>query len=216
MDEPALLPAPGRRLRRNGRSPTRSGFRPDARLAQRGRTQAEPRHHESQPHARRAEQRQLRRVQRVAVLDHRDGRALGRPALGLAGRRPPPDHQLLRARRSGRHDTAVHRLRAGHRRVREVQGHRDHAAGAGPGSRADPLASGRAAGEGDHRDLEGRQQQPRRGVQRQHRARLRRHRSLGTFSRSKGATARPDRHLRPQHARGTRQGADGRGRGPSR
>ena len=31
---------------------------------------------------------------RSALLDHGDGRALGR-TLGLAGRRPPPDHQLL-------------------------------------------------------------------------------------------------------------------------
>ena len=39
-------------------------------------------------------------------------------ALGLADRRPSPDRQLLRPRRSGRDDSALHGLRAGRGRKR--------------------------------------------------------------------------------------------------
>jgi hypothetical protein len=51
----------------------------------------------------------------VAVLDHRDGHAVSHRAVGLAARRPPPDRQLLRARRPGGDDADVLRLGAGRR-----------------------------------------------------------------------------------------------------
>ena len=52
------------------------------RRAEREGPEAEPRHHEAEPHARRAQPRQLRRVRRVAVLDHGDGHAVGDASRG--------------------------------------------------------------------------------------------------------------------------------------
>ena len=52
------------------------------------------------------------------------GHAVRDRAVGLAVRRPSRDHQLLRAGRSGGDDAVLRRLRAGHRHVRQVQGHR--------------------------------------------------------------------------------------------
>ena len=44
-------------------------------------------------------------------------------AMGLADRRPPPDHQLLRAGRPDRADAAVPRIRAGGRHLRPIRRH---------------------------------------------------------------------------------------------
>ena len=72
----------------------------------------------------RDDHRPRRGVRRVALLAERDGHAVGRRAVGLADRRPPPDRQLLRPRRPGRHDADVHGLGAGGRRRRAYAGTR--------------------------------------------------------------------------------------------
>ena len=69
------------------------------------------------------ERQRLRSVRRVALSRHGDGAAVADRAVGLAARRPPRDHQLLRARRSGGDDAVVRRIRAGDRADRHVQGH---------------------------------------------------------------------------------------------
>ena len=132
VDEPALLRAPGRRLQRDERGAARGRVRPAARVAEREGPEADARHHAPEPHARRAEQQRLRRVRRVALLHHGDGHAVGDRALGLAARRPPRDHQLLRAGRSGGDDADLRRLGAGDRDVRQVRRHVGPAGRAGP------------------------------------------------------------------------------------
>ena len=87
------------------------------------------------------------RVRRMALLDHRDGHPISQRALGMATRRAPRDHQLLRVGRSGGDDADVlRRLRAGARPRRQVQ--RDHrAAGrAEPGTGDDQRPHRRPAG----------------------------------------------------------------------
>ncbi len=187
-------------------------------VAERQGPDADARHHAPQPHARRAERQRLRGVRRVAVLDHRDGHAVGDRALGLAARRPPRDRQLLRAGRSGRDDADVHRLGAGDGDVRQVR--RD----VGPAGRAEPRP-------GVHEQRSTPRRRPRppsraaktgnnnlhRGVQGQ--------RACSTTQGVKaselppahaGRARRPDRPLRRQHGRRPRQGEDGRGEGAPR
>ena len=53
------------------RGAARGGVRPAARLAEREGAEADARHHEAQPHARRAEQQRLRSIRRVALLTSR-------------------------------------------------------------------------------------------------------------------------------------------------
>ena len=55
-------------------------------------------------------------------------------AVGLADRRPPPRHQLLRPGRPGGDDAVLRWLRAGDRPHRQVHGHDDPAGRAEPGS----------------------------------------------------------------------------------
>ena len=105
----------------------RSGAWLAPRLAERQGAEADARHHAPQPHARRAERQRLRSLRRMALPHHGDGDAVGDRALGLAARRAPRDHQLLRAGRSGRDDAVVRRIGAGDRHVREVRGHVDSA-----------------------------------------------------------------------------------------
>ena len=140
VDEPELLRAPGRELQGDDRGAARGRVRTAARVAQRQGPAAEPRHHEAEPHARRAQQRQLRRVRRVAVLDHAYGQAVGERAVGLPARRPPPDRQLLRAGRPGRDDAGVLRLRAHVCGCRQVPRHARDEAGAGRGPRVHEVA----------------------------------------------------------------------------
>ena len=117
-------------------SPAPGGDRASSRGAERQRPEADTRHHAAERNARRAERQRLRSIRRVAVPPHGHGQALCHRALGLAARRPPRDHQLLRARRSGRDDADVRRLGTGRRHVREVQGHVGAAGRAEPGPRA--------------------------------------------------------------------------------
>ena len=83
--------------------------------AQRERVPHRARRHAAEPHGRR-DHRQLDRVRRVGLLHQRVRRAVGARAVGLADRRPSPDRQLLRPRRSAGDHAAVHGLRAGGRR----------------------------------------------------------------------------------------------------
>ena len=76
----------------------------------------------------------LGRVRRGALSLHRHGRAVGDRAVGMATGRTPPRHQLLRARRPGRHDADVHGLRAGRGRGRQVRRHPGVRTGRGEGS----------------------------------------------------------------------------------
>ena len=94
-------------------------------------------------------------------------------AVGLAVRRPPRRHQLLRARRPGRDDADVRRLRAGDRPHRQVHRDDDPAGRAEQGLALINALPEAQRAEGDPRGRQDRQQEPHRGVPGQRRPRLR-------------------------------------------
>ena len=137
-------------------------------------------------------------------------------ALGLPGRRPPLDHQLLRARRSGRDVAFVLGLRARHRQVRQVRGDRHPAGRAQPGAGAAAGALRGAAREGDPVRLQDRERQRGRGLQGQRRPRLRGRAGHGADRGPETAAAGARRRVRGQPARRPGARADERRRSPPR
>ena len=166
--------ADGSGLQGHDRGAAPGSRQPVRRRAERQGAAEDPRHHAAESDDR-GDDQAVRRVRRIPVPRRRDGRAARDGALGLAARRPPPDRQLLRARRPGRDDAGLHGLRAGDCRDRPVRGDAGAAGRAEQGPGADAVALARAAAEGDDRARqEGRQQVAGAGVSRQPAARLRR------------------------------------------
>ena len=122
-------------------------------------------HHAAQRDHRRDDEA-VRRVRRRPLQRHGHGRAVGDVALGLAARRPSPDHQLLRPARPGGDDADVHGIRADSRRGGQVRRHRGASGRAGQGPRVHAGADARAAEESDAAAGEDREQcaRPRRSA----------------------------------------------------
>ena len=137
-------------------------------------------------------------------------------AVGLAARRPSPDRQLLRARRSGRDDAGVLRLRTRDRDDRQIQGPDGAARRADARARVRQRADRGAAREGDPPGLEDRQQQRQRSVEGQRDARLRRRARLRADRRAAVSAARSRQSIHRQHGRGAREGEAGGSAAPSR
>ncbi len=115
VDEPGLLHPPGRQLPGDERRAARSWDSRCCAPRSARRAQADARHHAPEPHARRADTTISISLRRMALPHHRHGQAVRDRAVGLAARRPPPHHQLLRPGRSGGDDAVLRRLRAGDR-----------------------------------------------------------------------------------------------------
>ncbi len=211
VDEPALLRAPGRRLRRDERGAAPGRVRLDEGIAEREGPDLDARHHAAESHARGVEQQRLRPVRRVVLLDDGDGDAVSDGALGVAARRPPRDHQLLRAGRSGGDDAELHRLGAGHRDVRQVRRHVGAAGRAEPRPGVHEQPRRRRAGQGHRRADQDRQQQPHRGLQGQRRARLPGRQGVRAAGGGAERARRPHWPVRRDHGRRARQGEDGGG-----
>ena len=117
---------------------------------------------------------------------------MGKPsasrAVGLPTRRAPRHHQLFRARRPGGDDALLRRFGAGHRHLRQVQGHLDSSGRAEPGSRHVAGARQGSAREGHPQPQQDRELQSDRSLQGQCRARLRR-RTRRRFFRSRSASS---------------------------
>ncbi len=96
VEQRASLRAAGRQLQGDDRARSARGVRSAAGGAQREGAREVAQHHAAQRDDRRDDEA-VRRVWRRPLQPHRHGRAVGHDAVGLAARRPSPDHQLLRA-----------------------------------------------------------------------------------------------------------------------
>ena len=149
VQHPPLPDAPRRFPARPDRCAACHGPGPGAREPQRQRLRHRAQCHEAErPHSR--ADRPSRGIRRVVLLAQRLRHASRGPAVGLADRRSPSDHQLLRAGRPDRVDAAVPRLGAGARDVRPICRHPRLRGGGSQRLRPDARVVARAAG-GSHR-----------------------------------------------------------------